>query len=148
MLFIQRLAGRALPSAIGLHSSIMRLFRLMAGAAAAAGCAALLAGCGGSPTTPSANDATITITASGVSPVEVRIPVGGRVTFINSDVRIHAMSSDPIQLHNQCPPINDVGTLNPGQSRSTGALTVAGVCGFHDHTNELDPTWKGRIVVQ
>ena len=110
--------------------------------------AAMLAGCGGGPTSPSSSDATITISGSGVSPVEVRIPVGGRVTFVNTDVRIHAMSSDPIQFHTDCPAINDVGTLNPGQSRSTGALTTARVCGFHDHTNELDPTWKGRIVVQ
>jgi hypothetical protein len=97
---------------------------------------------------PSGNQPTITITASGVSPVEIHVPVGSRVTFINSDVRLHAMSSDPIQFHTDCPAINDVGTLNPGQSRSTGVLTVARVCGFHDHTNELDPTWKGRIVVE
>jgi hypothetical protein len=76
------------------------------------------------------------------------VTVGARVTFINNDTRPHAMSSDPIQLHTDCPAINDVGFLNPGQSRSTGALNVARTCGFHDHTNELDPTWKGRIIVQ
>ena len=83
-----------------------------------------------------------------MSPAEVRVPVGGRVTFMNNDVRLHAMSSDPITVHTDCPAINDVGTLNPGQSRSTGPLTVARVCGFHDHINEFDDTWKGRIVVQ
>jgi plastocyanin len=108
----------------------------------------LLAGCGSSPIGPSGSDATITITATGVSPAEVRVPVGGRVTFMNNDVRLHAMSSDPITVHTDCPAINDVGTLNPGQSRSTGPLTVARVCGFHDHINEFDDTWKGRIVVQ
>jgi plastocyanin len=111
-------------------------------------CAGLLGACGSGPTTPSNTDATITITSTGVSPVEVRIPVGGRVTFVNNDVRLHAMSSDPVQLHTDCPQINEVGTLNPGQSRSTGTFTVARTCGFHDHTNELDPTWTGRIVVQ
>jgi plastocyanin len=108
-----------------------------------------LAGCGGSsPTTPSMSDATITITASGVSPAEVHIPVGGHVTFVNNDVRLHAMSSDPVQLHTDCPAINEVGVLNPGQSRSTGVFTAARTCGFHDHTNEFDDTWKGRIIVQ
>ena len=97
---------------------------------------------------PSGGDATITLTASGVSPKEVRVAVGARVTFVNNDVRLHAMSSDPVQLHTDCPAINDVGTLNPGQSRTTGAFTVARICGFHDHTNEFDDTWKGRIVVQ
>jgi len=107
-----------------------------------------LAQCGGSPDGPSGTDPVITITGTGVSPVEVRIAVGGRVTFMNSDSRAHAMSSDPIQTHTDCPGINDVGLLNPGQSRSTGMLTVARTCGYHDHTNEDDPTWKGRIIVQ
>jgi plastocyanin len=76
--------------------------------------------------------ATVSITPTGVSPTEVRVPVGGRVTFVNNDVRPHAMSSDPITTHTDCPAINDVGTLSPGQSRSTGTLDVARICGFHD----------------
>jgi plastocyanin len=104
--------------------------------------------CGGSgPSSPSSNT-TITITASGVSPVEVHIAVGGHVTFFNNDSRPHAMSSDPVQIHTDCPSINDVGFLNPGQSGSTTALTVKRTCGFHDHTNENDPIFKGRIIVE
>lgn len=112
------------------------------------GCCALLVGCGGSPSSPSKADATVTLTASGLQPVEVRIPSGGQVVFVNNDVRPHAMSSDPITVHTDCPAINDVGNLAPGQSRSTGALTVVRTCGFHDHLNELDIAWKGRIIVQ
>lgn len=111
-------------------------------------CALTITGCGGSPTSPPAGDVTVTLGASGLTPVEVRVPVGGRVTFTNNDVRPHAMSSDPVQLHTDCPTINDVGFLNPGQSRSTGVLNVARVCGFHDHMNEFDPVFKGRIIVQ
>ena len=111
-------------------------------------CCVLLARCGGSPSAPSDAAATITLTATGLVPTEVRIPVGGRVLFVNNDARPHAMSSDPLTVHTDCPAINDVGTLAPGQSRSTGALTVARTCGFHDHTNEFDSTWKGRIIVQ
>ena len=115
----------------------------------AVGLSALAASrCGSAPTGPSGENPTITITASGVSPAQVTIHVGSRVTFLNSDVRIHAMSSDPIQTHTDCPAINDVGLLNPGQSRTTGAFDTARVCGFHDHTNELDPTWHGQIVVE
>ena len=73
---------------------------------------------------------------------------GGTVTFLNNDSRPHAVSSDPITIHTDCPAINDVGTLNPGQSRSTGVLTIRRTCGFHDHTNETDTRWKGRIVVE
>jgi len=112
---------------------------------------ALLPRCGGSggPAAPSPTAAaTITLTAAGLVPSEVRIEVGGRVLFVNNDVRPHAMSSDPVTVHTDCPAINDVGTLAPGQSRNTGELTVARVCGFHDHMNEFDSTWKGRIVAQ
>ena len=104
--------------------------------------------CGGSPSGPSSANATVTITANGPTPSEVRVPVGGRVMFLNSDARPHAMSSDPLQVHTDCPAINDVGFLNPGQSGTTGILNVARTCGFHDHTNELDATFRGRIVVQ
>jgi plastocyanin len=109
----------------------------------------LAAACGGgSPSSPSPSTATVTITATGVSPTEVRIPVGGTVTFVNNDVRPHAMSSDPIQTHTDCPSINEVGFVNPGQRRETGVFTTARICGFHDHTNELDAAYKGRIVIQ
>jgi plastocyanin len=111
-------------------------------------CVLTLAGaCGSSPSSPSSGDVTITIGANGLSPSEVQVKVGGKVTFVNSDARPHAMSSDPIQTHTDCPAINDVGFLNPGQSRATSALNTVRTCGFHDHTNETDPTWKGRITI-
>jgi plastocyanin len=112
------------------------------------GCLAL-PGCSDSPAEPSGNAAaTITLSSTGVAPIEVRVPVGSRVLFVNNDSRTHAMSSDPIQVHTDCPAVNDVGTLAPGQSRMTGQLSAARTCGFHDHMNEFDNTWKGRIIVQ
>ena len=113
--------------------------------------AVIAAACGGSsstPTTPSTNSPTVTFSANGITPVEVRIPSGGTVMFLNSDTRPHAVSSDPITIHTDCPAINDVGTLNPGQSRNTGVLTIRRTCGFHDHTNETDTRWQGRIIVE
>ena len=112
--------------------------------------AAVVTGCGSgdSPSTPSPNEPTVTISGTGVSPTQVRIPVGGRVTFFNNDIRPHAMSSDPITTHTDCPAINDVGTLTPGQKRSTGTLDVARTCGFHDHTDENNTAFKGSIVIQ
>ena len=109
-----------------------------------------LAACGnGTPSSPSPPEpGTVTITASGVTPVEVRVPRFSRVTFVNNDNRAHAMSSDPIDLHTDCPAINDVGTIDPGQSRTTGTLSVPRVCGFHDHIRETDPAFKGRIVIE
>lgn len=81
-------------------------------------------------------------------PTEVRIAAGSCVLFVNNDARPHAMSSDPVQTHTDCPAINDVGTLVPGQRRMTAPLTVTRTCGFHDHLNEFDSSWKGRIIIQ
>ena len=100
-----------------------------------------------SPSSPT-SDTTITISSSAVSPTEVRVPVGSRVTFFNNDSRPHALSSDPVQVHTDCPPINDVGFLNPGQRGSTTPMNVKRTCAFHDHTNENDPIFKGRIIVE
>src|SRR4051812_38999263 len=82
----------------------------------------LLARCGGSPSSPSTpgTTTTITLTASGLSPTDVKISAGSQVLFVNNDIRNHAMSSDPITIHTDCPAINEVGTLTPGQRRSTG----------------------------
>jgi plastocyanin len=107
----------------------------------------VMSACGGGPSGPS-SDVTVTITANGVTPTEVRVAAFGRVTFLNNDARPHAMSSDPVQLHTDCPPVNNVGFLNPGQSGATGTLNVKGTCGFHDHLNESDPIFKGRILVE
>jgi plastocyanin len=93
--------------------------------------------------------ATITITPTNAfSPPEVTIAVGGRVTFINQNNRAHDITSDPLHLHTDCPPIIDVGFIQPGQTKQTGPLSVARTCGFHDHMQETNPDLRGRIIVQ
>jgi len=104
--------------------------------------------CGSAPSAPSSADATITIGALGVSPTEVRIKAWGHVMFVNNDDRPHAIASDPVQTHSDCPGINQVGLLGPGESRLTGTLNLARTCGFHDHNDEFNLALKGRIVVQ
>ncbi len=109
--------------------------------------AVLLSACGSSPSAPTAA-ATFTITATGVSPKEARIRAWNYVTFVNMDNRSHAIASDPVEIHTQCPPLNRVGVLQPGESRDTGTLNLAGSCGFHDHSNTSDTTMQGRIIVE
>ena len=113
---------------------------------------ALLAGglvalsCGSTPSSPSSGG-TITIGPAGVSPPEVRIKAWSQVTFTNNDTRPHSIVSDPVDVHSDCPPVNLVGLLNPGESRNTGTLNLSAVCRFHDHLNQSDQGLKGRIVV-
>jgi plastocyanin len=107
-------------------------------------------GCGSSgPAEPSADpqDVEVAITASGVSPKEVTVRIGDRVRFRNNDTRPHAVSSDPVGTHSDCPVVNNVGTLNPGESRRTGAFPLARTCGFHDHNDENNADMQGRIII-
>jgi len=92
--------------------------------------------------------ATITITAAGVSPSQVSISVGQSVTFVNSDGRVHNMSSDPHPAHTDCPSINAVGTISNGQTKLTNSLPTARSCGFHDHDDPDNAQLKGSIIVQ
>ena len=101
-------------------------------------------GGGGDPTS-----VTITIGANGqVSPANVTIAVGGRVTFVNSHSQPHDMSSDPHPEHTDCPEINQVGFLTTGQSRTSGNLNTRRTCGFHDHNQPTATGLQGRIVIQ
>ena len=98
---------------------------------------------------PPGLSATITITANNTFvPSEVTVAVGGRVTFVNQNNRAHDITSDPLHLHTDCPPVIEVGFIQPGQTKQTGPLTVARTCGFHDHMQETNPDLHGRIIVQ
>jgi hypothetical protein len=106
-------------------------------------------GSGGGGTGGGAPDqATITITSAGVVDLrEVTIRQGGRVTFTNNDSRPHDMASDPHPTHEDCPPLDQVGFLNPGQSRTSGNFTIVRTCGFHDHNLPTSTGLQGRIII-
>ncbi len=116
---------------------------------AVAGCGG---GGGGAPTSPTppptGGGTTITITSSGVSPQNITVTPGTRVTFINNDTRRHDMASDPHPEHTDCPEINQVGVLQPGQSRETGNLNTPRTCGFHDHDQPTASSLRGSIRIQ
>jgi plastocyanin len=108
------------------------------------------AACNSSPSSPSDDepDATVTIGSTGVFPTEVQIAPWGQVQFVNNDTRPHMIVSDPVDLHSECPPVNRVGLLQPGERRNTGTLNLTGTCRFHDHTDHGDARMRGRIVVR
>ena len=81
-------------------------------------------------------------------PLEVTVAVGGRVSFENRNSRAFDIMSDPPLVHTDCPRVQEVGFIQPGQTKQTGVLSVPGVCGFHDHFNEHNPDLRGRIIVQ
>jgi plastocyanin len=100
-------------------------------------------GSGGTPST-----ATITIgTNNAVSPQEVRILQGGRVTFVNNNTRPHDMASDPHPSHEDCVQMEQIGFIQPGQSRTSGNFNAVRTCGFHDHNQPSVAGLTGRIVI-
>ena len=107
-------------------------------------------GSSGTGTTPSPAvvGTTITITSSGVSPKNLQVSPGAQVTFINSDSRNHEMTSDPHPEHTDCPAINNVDAIVPGQSKQTGNLNAVRTCGFHDHLNFENAALRGTITIQ
>jgi plastocyanin len=121
---------------------------------------ALVTACGGgaSPTAttpspspapaPSPAGATITIANNAVSPASVTVSRGSRVTFVNNDTRVHDMESNPHPVHTDCPEINQVGLISPGQSRQTGALNTVRTCGYHDHDQDTVTSLQGTITIQ
>ena len=128
-------------------------------AAAALAAACLAAGCGGSSTGPSSsggnnsggggstNTTTITITASGVSPKDITVAVGSRVTFVNNDSQPHDMNSNPHPEHTDCPALN-VGFIAAGAQGISLNLTTARTCGFHDHNQPSVTNLQGSIQIQ
>ena len=97
---------------------------------------------------PPATVVVVTITPDGATPSTITIAPGTRIRFVNNDVLPHDMTSDPHPDHTQCPPINKVGLLLPGQSRESDPLTTLRTCGFHDHNDSDNPRWTGTIQVR
>jgi plastocyanin len=99
--------------------------------------------------TPSGPEgASISITSSGVTPGSVMIAAGQSVTFVNNDSVPHNISSGPIPTYDECPSINRVGELAPGQKMQTAALSPGRSCSFIDLSRAGDPRWQGTITVQ
>ena len=95
--------------------------------------------------TPSATN-TITITPSGMTPLELTIAVGQRVTFVNNDVRTHDVVGGVDPSHPECPEI--LQFLVPGQRNETAVFTTTRTCEYHDHTQLGVPAFQGRIIIR
>ena len=137
----------------------MHKLGVVVAAATLAGGMALAAACGSSstatsptPTTsscmPSSSPNTFVIQNNQVCPQTMTIARGSQVTILNSDTQTHEMDSDPHPEHTDCPELNQIDFLNPGQSRLSGNLNTARKCGFHDHNNPSNAALKGTITIQ
>jgi hypothetical protein len=137
----------------------MQTLRRWGGAAALVGGMALVVACGSSssgsttPTpgagcTPSSSANTLVIMNNTICPQALTVARGTQITVLNSDSRIHEMDSDPHPEHTDCPELNQIGHLEPSQSRQSGNLNTARKCGMHDHTNPDITSLRATITIQ
>ena len=131
--------------------------RILAAAAAAVAVTSALSCGGSSSTTPSPSPGpgttptgtnTIVISNNTLSPQNITVARGSQVTITNNDTRVHDMDSDPHPEHTACPELNQIGFLNPGQSRQSGNLNTARTCGIHDHGDPNRASLKATIIIQ
>ena len=98
---------------------------------------------------PPPSTASVSITPFGLIPYEATVAVGGRVTLGNNDNVPHDIQGGPDPDHRDCPEIDVVSFLTPGQSRATNPLTTERTCEYHDHTVHDDHhLFGGRIVIR
>lgn len=143
-----------------MRDAVLRIAYLLIGALTAAACSG-----SATPTTPAtptppvstptpvpipapSGPPTITISPSGMTPLEITIAVGQRVTFVNNDVRAHDVVGGVDPAHPECPEILLAGFLVPGQRAETAAFTTARTCEYHDHTQLGVPAFQGRIIIK
>jgi hypothetical protein len=125
---------------------------------AIAGATAAVVACGGSSSsgttgpsgtcTPSASPTTLVIQNNTICPSALTVSRGTQITILNSDSRTHDMNSDPHPEHTDCPELNAIGFLNPGQSRQSNNLNIARRCGLHDHGAPDVASLKATITIQ
>ena len=118
-------------------------FVLACGSSAAPGTTGPTGGC-----TPSSSPNTLVIQNNTICPQTLTVTRGTQVTVVNSDSRAHEMDSDPHPEHTDCPELNQIGHLEPSQTRQSGNLNTARRCGMHDHTSPDTAGLKATITIQ
>jgi plastocyanin len=127
--------------------------------AASAAASLLLAACGSGSSTPSSpakplldpsqprTEPIVTITATGVDPVDSHLDHPVTVKFVNRDSVRHQLESAPEIGNGDCPEMAQVGTIEPGQTGSVTIDKASYICSFHDGLQPSTIRFKGILVV-
>ena len=99
------------------------------------------------PEYPRSASSTMSISAAGVDPGVLHLNAPATVTFTNNDTAAHRLEPAPELGYGDCTQMNQLGTLQPGQS---GQVTIAQsqfICAFQDSAAPSNVTFQGFIVV-
>ncbi len=98
-------------------------------------------GGGGGTCTPS-QSASMTLSASGVSPKAVCVlPTNGTVAFTNNDTVQHS-----IEFETSCSGVTGV-SVDPSGGTKSVAFTIVQTCTFHDKDSSSNAAFQGTIAV-
>jgi hypothetical protein len=90
--------------------------------------------------------ATVTIRSDGMTPKEVTLNRGNRVTVLNLDSQPHRPMSDPHTEHSSCTALN-FASIPPGARAESAVINVALDCRLHDEMNVGKAAFTTRILI-
>jgi hypothetical protein len=100
------------------------------------------------PSQPRSIDAAVSISAAGVDPQVLHLNSPVTVKFTNNDRAAHKFEPAPELGDGDCPEMNQLGTLEPGQIGNVAFTRLGGfICAFHDTAAPSNLAFKGLLVI-
>ena len=85
--------------------------------------------------------------ATGPNPREISIGVGEFVSFMNHEAVPYTLAGGAGPSQNDCPEVNAVGLLGPGEIRFTAPFPAAKTCDYHVPRGQA-VLFSGRIIIR
>jgi hypothetical protein len=99
------------------------------------------------PEWPRSASPTLRISTAGVQPDLLHLDAPVTVTVTNNDGAAHRLEPAPELGYGGCAEIEQLGTLEPGQSAKVTIERRAVICAFHDSAAPTNRSFQGFIVV-
>ncbi len=87
------------------------------------------------------------ISAAGVKPDLLHLNAPVTVTITNDDGAAHRLEPAPELGYGRCSEMDQLGTLQPGQSGTVTIERQEVICAFHDSAAPANQSFQGFIVV-
>jgi plastocyanin len=91
--------------------------------------------------------ARVAITANGIEPKELKIKVGMKVNWTNTDKRPHQVAADPFPTNDSIPNFNSTIILQE-DDQSVHVFEQRGTFTYHDQQDPFNKAFHGTIVVE
>ena len=100
-----------------------------------------------SPSQPLTIDPEVIVTSAGVDPQVLHVGSPATITFTNHDSVSHRFEVAPELRFQTCPELNQLPSLEPGQSASVRLPESVVICGYHDAATPANVFFQGLIVL-